>query len=34
MNSSDRQVIVAVATPLEPGLVTRIAAVDNRLEVR
>ena len=34
MSTSDRRVIVAVATPLEPGLVTRIAAVDNRLEVR
>lgn len=34
MSTSDRRVIVAVATPLEPELVARIEAVDDRLEVR
>lgn len=34
MNSSDGKVIVAIATPLEPELVARIAACDGGLEVR
>ncbi|GAB3610029.1 hypothetical protein GCM10027414_21540 [Humibacter ginsengiterrae] len=34
MSTPDRSIIVAVTTPLEPDLAARIAAVDDRLQVR